>query len=181
MKTLQVFALCAVTVLGTALAGCSASTKSPDVSSDVRKSLDQAGLKDVSVSQDRSRGVITLGGHVAADADKSRAEAIAKPIAGNQVVANEISVLPAGSESSAKKIDSDLDKGIESNLDAALVPYSSSGKVKYSVNNGVAVLSGYVDSQSKRDQIGRVAAAVPNVQQVVNELEVKGQKATSNN
>ena len=46
------------------LVGCSTSTKSRDVSDSIRKSLDQAGLKDVTVSQDRDKGVVTLGGHV---------------------------------------------------------------------------------------------------------------------
>src|ERR1019366_4353004 len=63
----------AVVVAG-ALAGCSAaSTKSADVTAAVRTSLDQAGLKDVTVSQDRDKGVITLGGHVAMDNDKAQA------------------------------------------------------------------------------------------------------------
>ena len=76
------------------LVGCSGARQSPDVSDSIRKSLDQAGLKDVSVSQDRDKGVVTLGGHVAADADKSQAESIAKSIATGQVVANQISVMP---------------------------------------------------------------------------------------
>ena len=38
------------------LAGCSqTSAKSPEVSDNIRKSLDQAGLKDVSVNQDRDK------------------------------------------------------------------------------------------------------------------------------
>jgi osmotically-inducible protein OsmY len=36
-----------------------------------------------------------------------------------------------------------------------------------------------VNSQSKRDQAERVAAGVPNVKQVVNDLQVKNQKASS--
>ncbi len=55
--------------------------QSPDVSDSIRQSLDQAGLKDVSVSQDRDKGIVSLDGHVAADADKSQAETIAKSIA----------------------------------------------------------------------------------------------------
>ena len=49
-----------------------------------RKSLDQANLKEVSVSQDRDKGVVTLGGRVATDGDKSQAESLAKSIAGGQ-------------------------------------------------------------------------------------------------
>jgi hypothetical protein len=36
-----------------------------------------------------------------------------------------------------------------------------------------------VNSQAKRAQVEKVAAGVPNVQQVVNELQVKDQKASS--
>ncbi|MBK5295295.1 MAG: hypothetical protein JJE04_26910 [Acidobacteriia bacterium] len=35
----------------------------------IRSSLDQAGFKDVSVKQDRDKGVVTLGGHVPAGQD----------------------------------------------------------------------------------------------------------------
>src|ERR1039457_1083572 len=61
--------LLAVVVVGT-LAGCSTSRQAPDVSASIRTSLDQVGAKDVSLSQDREKGVVTLGGHVAADDDK---------------------------------------------------------------------------------------------------------------
>jgi osmotically-inducible protein OsmY len=161
-----------------ALAGCS-TTKAPDVSSNVRSALDQAGLKDVSESQDRDKAVITLGGHVSAEADKARAESIAKSVAGGQVVANQIEVLPPGNDSDAKAIDSDLDKGIEKNLDAALIQDGLQHDVDCKVKNGVVTLTGSVDSQTKRGQAERIAAGVPNVRQVVNELQVKNQRATT--
>ena len=63
------------------LTGCSSASKTPDVSSEIRKALDQAGFKDVSESQNRDKGVITLGGHVSADADKDQAERIARSFA----------------------------------------------------------------------------------------------------
>jgi hyperosmotically inducible periplasmic protein len=179
MKTLKrclsVFALLVITTL----VGCSTKTKSPDVSDSIRKSLDQAGLKDVDVSQDRDKGVVTLGGHVAADADKIQAESIAKSNAAGQVVANQIAVIPRGVESDAKTVNADLDKGIEKNLDAALVQNKLQKRVKYDVKNGVVTLTGEVNSQSKRAQAEKVASSVPNVQQVVNELQVKNQKASS--
>src|SRR5579864_2237519 len=100
MKTLKpCLSSLAVLLVGT-LVGCSTtSTKSADVSSQIRTSLDQAGFKDVSTSQDRDKGVVTLGGHVAAEGDKAQAENIARSIAGAQVVANQIAVIPPGVES----------------------------------------------------------------------------------
>jgi len=101
------------------LTGCSESTQSPDVVANIRKSLDEAGPKQVSVTQDRDKGVVTLGGQRTMDKDKARAESLAASIAGRQVVADQIAVVPVGAESDAKAINSDLDKGIEQNLDAA--------------------------------------------------------------
>jgi hyperosmotically inducible periplasmic protein len=182
MKTLTPYlSLLALLAVGT-LAGCSnESTKAADVSGSIRTSLDQAGLKDVSVTQDRDKSVVTLGGHVATDGDKGQAEAIARTMAGIQVVANQIAVLPPGDESDAKRMNSDLDKGIESNLHAALIQESLQDSVKYAVKNNVVTLTGDVDSQAKRARAQAVASTVPNVQQVVNELQVRGQKATSSN
>jgi len=179
MKTLKPYLLALVVVT---LAGCSAtSTKTADVSASIRTSLDQAGFKDVSSSQDRDKGVVTLGGHVAAEDDKAHAESIARSFAGNQVVSNQIAVIPPGAESDAKKMNSSLDKGIEGNLDAALIQDQLHDSVKYAVKNSVVTLSGSVDSQAKRTHAQELASTVPNVQQVVNELQVKGQKTTSSN
>src|ERR1035437_5948838 len=160
--------------------GCSATpTKTADVSDSIRTSLDKAGYKDVSVSQDRDKGVVTLGGHVAADGDKSQAKSIARSIAGAQVVSNQIAVIPPGAESDAKTVNSDLDKAIESNLDAALIKEKLHESVKYAVKNHVVTLTGEVGSQSKRARAEKVASAILHVQQVVNELQVKRQKASS--
>jgi len=163
-----------------ALVGCNATPqKSADVSDKLRTALDQADLKDVSVSQDRDKGIVTLGGHVASDAEKARAETTATSLAGAQVVANEIAVMPPGGEKDAKAVNSSLDKGIESNLDAALIQSKMHDTVKYAVKNGVVTLTGDVHSQSARVDAERVAARVPNVMQVVNDLQVKNQKASS--
>ena len=162
------------------LAGCSqTATKSPDVSDSIRKSLDQAGFKDVTVSQDRDKGIVTLSGQVASDNDKLQAESLAKSLAGAQVVANQIAVIPKGVEKEAKAVNSDLDQGIEKNLDAALIQNKMHDYVKYKVKSGVVTLTGEVNSQNKRDQAEQVATKVPNVKQVVNDLQVKNQKASS--
>ena len=179
MKTLKLcLPFLAVMLVGTQVGCSTTATKTPDVSGSIRTSLDQGGLKDVSVSQDRDKGVVTLGGHVAADIDKSQAESIVRSMAGTQVVSNQIAVIPPGIESEAKTMNSELDKAIAHNLDAVLIKEKLHESVKYAVKNHVVTLSGEVDSQSKRGRAQRAASAVPNVQQVVNELQVKGQKAT---
>ena len=179
MKTHKLsLTLLALLVVGT-LVGCSTSTKSPDVSDSIRKSLDQAGLKAVSVTQDRDKGVVTLSGNVAADADKAQAESIATSIATGQIVSNQIAVVPPGVESEAKTVNSDLDAGIEKNLDAALITNRLQKAVKFDVKNGVVTLTGEVNSKTQRARAEKVASSVPNVKQVVNELEIKNPKATS--
>jgi osmotically-inducible protein OsmY len=180
MKTLKLCLTLLMLLAVGSLVGCSGtSTKSPDVSDSIRRSLDEAGLKDVSVTQDRDKGVVTLGGRVATDGDRAQAESIAKSIATGQVVANQIAVIPPGLESDAKTVNSDLDKGIDNNLHAALIQNGLLKGVKYDVKNGVVTLTGEVNSQSKRAQVEQVASSVPNVRQVVNELQVKDQKASS--
>ncbi len=76
-------------------------------------------------------------------------------------------------------MNSDLDQGIEKNLDAALIQNKMHHNVKYSVKSGVVTLTGEVNSQDNRALAEKVAIGVPNVQQVVNNLQVKNQKATS--
>jgi hyperosmotically inducible protein len=141
--------------------------------------LTQAGLKDVSVSQDRDKGVVTLTGTTTSAADKAQAESIAQSVAGTQVISDQIAVRPLGGESIAKKVDSDLDAGIGKNFDAILLQHKLDSDVKYDVKNGVITLTGHVNSQVRRASVEHLAAGVPNVKQVVNELEVKDQKASS--
>lgn len=180
MRSLSLFCSIGTLLLLGNMAACSdAQTKSPGVANNIRSSLDQAGLKDVSVSQDRDKGVVTLTGTTVSEADKSQAESIARSFAGAQVVSDQIAVRPPGDESIAKTVDSDVDKGIEKNFDAVLVRHKLDSAVKYDVKNGVITLNGTVNSQSKRAWVEKLATEVPNVKQVVNELEVKGQKATS--
>ena len=162
------------------LAGCrTTGPKSSDVTDSLRKSLDQAGLKDVTITQDRDKGIVTLGGHVLADADKTQAELIAKGIAPGQVIADQIVVTPPGGESDARAVNADFDKAIEKNLDAALIQSKLHRTVKYAVKNGVVTLTGEVDFQTTRDQAEQIANSIPNVKQVVNDLQTRHQKATS--
>jgi len=84
------------------------------------------------------------------DGDKAQAEAIAKSIAGGQVVSDQIAVVAGRRERCPKPSISDPDKGIELNLDAAPIADNLHDGVKYAVKNHVVTLTGVVDSQSKR-------------------------------
>lgn len=163
------------------LAGCSSTPKAPAVAENIRKSLDQAGLKQVSVTQDRDNGVVTLGGHVATDAEKATASQIAQSLAANQVVANQLAVLPLKDSGPIKAMNTDLDEGIDKNLDAALISKGYKTGIHHTVKNEVVTLSGTVDTERQRAQINTIAESIPNTQQVVNEIQTRHQKATSNN
>src|SRR5271156_6887783 len=90
--TVAALTLFSAAIVMSACSGTAA--KSPDVTGSIRTSLEQSGLKDVSVSEDRDQGVVTLGGHVTNAADKAEAESVAKSLAGSQDVANQIAVIP---------------------------------------------------------------------------------------
>ena len=180
MKTTKLLVISLTLFAIGTVVGCSRfSSKSPDVSGNIRKGLDQAGLKEVSVRQDLDKGIVTLGGQVASGDQKAQAESLAKSFAGTQVVADQIVVTPAGSEREAKAMNSDLDQGIEKNLDAALIQNKMHHNVNYSVKSGVVTLDGEVNSREMRALAEKLATGVPNVQQVVNNLQIKNQKATS--
>lgn len=171
--------VCGVALAAGMMIGCSGSrAKSPDVADNIRRSLDQSGLGKVSVSQDRDKGVVTLGGEVPSDNDKGQAGAIAQSIATGEVVSNQISVEPPN-DGDAKKVNSDVDEGIEKNLDAALVQNKLKHDVSYDVKNGVVTLTGTVHSDRRRTDAERIARNVPNVTQVVDEIQVKDQRATT--
>ena len=168
----------AMALLG--FAGCGQQqAKAPDVKDSVKQNLEQAGLRDVKVDQDRDKGVVTLTGTVTTDADKSQAESVARAAASGQVISNQIAVRPPGEESIAKDVQSDMDKAIDKNVSAVLTKHKWDRDIRYDVKQGVVTLKGKVNSQSQRAMVEKVVAATPNVTQVVNELEVKNQKATS--
>jgi hypothetical protein len=140
----------------------------------VTTALAQADLKDVSVNEDADKNTVTLGGTLHSNEAKQHAEDVAKANAGSRVVVNEISVQPVGMESEAKSIASNLDDGIESNYKAALVSKGLDKQhIRFDAKNGVLTLKGNVKTTGQRKEAELLAQAVPNVQQVLNEIDVK--------
>src|ERR1700733_1346141 len=87
----------------------------------VEKALEQADLKDVTVAEDKDKNTITLGGKLHSDNAKQQAGQVAEAAAPGRIVANEISIEPVGVADDAKKIESNIDDGIESNYKAVLI------------------------------------------------------------
>jgi hyperosmotically inducible periplasmic protein len=165
------FAMMALMIAGVA---CSSRTNTANYKDTVRNALDQAELKAVTVDEDADKNTITLGGKLHSEDAKQQAGQVAQSAAGNRIIANEISVEPVGAESEARKIESNVDDAIEKNYKAALI---SKGLDKESINfdskNGVLTLKGKVKSMQQRQLAEQVASNVPEVGQVVNEIEVR--------
>ncbi len=140
----------------------------------VKTALEQADLKDVDVSEDKDRNTITLSGKLHSDDAKQKATEVAKANAGERIVVNEVTVEPVGQESQAKNIASNVDDGIENNYKAALVSKGLDKQhIRFNAKNGVITLKGSVKTPTQRKEAEQIAQSVPNVQQVVNEIDVK--------
>jgi len=161
-----------------AVAGCHNQAAHPDEKSAVTASLNSSNLSSVSVSQDRDKGVITLSGDVSSGDQKSQAENLAKQAAPDYTIADEIGVRPAGDESQAGAVSSNLDNAIEDNFKASIKANKNLDEqsIHFKAKNGTLVLKGSVKTVQQKREAGDLAKQVPNVQQVVNELEVKPKK-----
>lgn len=164
-----IFALLGVLTIGVACNRSIASYKQ-----NVKTALEQADLKDVTVSEDADKNTITLGGKVHSEDAKTKAASVAQANAGSRIIANEISVEPVGNEGDARKIESNVDDGIENNFKAELISKGlDKQRIRYAAKNGVLTLKGSVKNTNQRQQAQEIAKNTPNVQQVVNELQVQ--------
>jgi hyperosmotically inducible protein len=168
---------------GLVIAGCQHQPAHADEKSAVTNSLSSNNLSTVSVSQDRDKGVMTLTGDVTSGDQKAQAENLAKQAAPDYTIADEIGVRPVGDQSQAKAVDSNLDSGIEDNFKAEIKAHKAldDQSIHAKAKNGTLVLTGSVKTSDQKREAGSLAKKVPNVQQVVNELEVKPDKHSAAN
>ena len=157
------------------LAGCK--TIHPDEKSAVTSALSTNNLSAVSVSQDRDKGVMTLSGNVDSQDLKNQAESLSKQAAPDYTIADEIGVRPPG-DNQAGSAASNRDSAIEDNFKAEIKENKALNdqSIHASAKNGTLVLTGSVKTVAQKREAEKIAKAVPNVQQVVNELEVKPNK-----
>lgn len=163
---------------GLLIAGCNNNPKYPDSKDAVNNSLTQNNLGAIHVAQDQDKGVITLTGTVPSDDQKNQAESVAKQAAPNYTIADEIAVVPPNNASATKAANSDTDDAIEDSIKAELKKHHNLDDQSISVKskNGAVILSGSVKTAAQKREAGNLAKHVPNVQQVVNEIEVKPRK-----
>lgn len=159
------------------VAGCHQNAAHPDEKDAVSNSLNSNQLSNVSVSQDRDKGVMTLTGNVDSADKKGQAETLAKQAAPDYTVANEIGVRPP-EVANAGAVASDLDKGIEDNFKAAIKAHKAldDQSIRVDAKNGTLELKGSVKTEAQKKEAEALAKKTPNVQQVVNEIEVNPKK-----
>jgi osmotically-inducible protein OsmY len=140
----------------------------------VKKALEQADLTDVTVTEDKDKNTITLGGKVHSENAQQQAGQVAQTAAGNRVIANEILVETVGQETESKKIQSNLDSGIEKNFKAAIQAKGLDKQhIRADAKNGVLILKGSVKNPQQKQEAQQIAQTIPNVGQVLNQLEVQ--------
>jgi len=153
---------------------CSQRQNSVSYRDSVKNALEQADFKSVTVDEDGNKNTITLGGRLHSEDAKLQAAQLAQASAGNRIIVNQISVEPVGNASEARKIEANVDDGIENNYKAALAARGLDKEhIRFDAKNGVLTLKGSVMTAEHRKQAEQVADNVPNVAQVVNELQVK--------
>ena len=172
MRSVRLMMALSVLAIFVAL-GCSHRSSNPPLKDNVKKALQQADLQNVTVDENRGKNLITLGGTVHSADAKARAMDVAKSAAPSRVIANQISVQPVDQESAARKISGDVDSAIEKEYQAVLIANHLDKGIHYRAKNGVLTLTGKVDTPDDRQTAQQLASSVPNVQQVINELQVK--------
>ena len=164
--------------------GCSQHrANTPSEKKAVVDALKTAGYDKINVDEDRDKGVITLKGDIATQADKEKAEAVARQTASNSVIANEL-LVTNDDKSTAKEVAGDNDDAIKARFKEWVVAnHMKNQHVSGDVKNGVLTLTGDVDTEAKRTAFEKQTAKIEGVTEVVNKLEVKTpkhSKATAN-
>jgi hyperosmotically inducible protein len=162
-------------------AGCSQHrANTPSEKKAVVDALKNAGYDKINVDEDRDKGVITLKGDIASQADKEKAEGVARQTANNSVIANELLVTGAD-KGEAKEVSKDNDDAIKARFKEWVAANRMKNQhVSADVKNGVLTLTGDVDTEAQRTAFEKQTAKIEGVTEVVNKLEVKANKNRKN-
>jgi hyperosmotically inducible protein len=131
------------------------------------------GVHTSDLNVDTVNGVVTLHGKVGLEAEKAKAEQVARGIDGVKQVKNLLQVVPGGArrdnvDAADTKIKDDIQSAFKANRRIA-----DSGISVASVNKGVVLLSGKTKSIEAHLEAVQVANAVRGVKHVSTEVQVE--------
>jgi hyperosmotically inducible protein len=164
------------------LSGCGHSH--PNDRMAVYDSLNKNDLRSVNVTQDQDSGTMTLTGIVGSSDRKQKAEQLAKQAAPDYSIVDRIQVANTGLQKAVQAAQRDvkIDHSIEDHYKATLRHHSALSHVSYSAYNQTLTLKGKVKTYKDREEAEDLAKKVPNVEKVVNEIELEnGNKPSSSN
>jgi hyperosmotically inducible protein len=130
---------------------------------------DGVSTRDLNV--DTVNGVVTLHGKVATQAEKAKAEDVARRIEGAKEIKNLLQIVPSAQRAVIERSDDAIKKSVEAAFKANRRVNPSGIKVA-SVNRGVVLLSGKTKSYEAHLESVEVANAVRGVRHVSTEVEV---------
>jgi len=159
--------------LALALAGAASAAQPPDawVTTKVKMSLlTTEGVSATSVKVDTVDGRVTLYGSVPTEAEKARAEQVAKQIEGATQVRNLLQVVAPKNEAKTAASDEQVEKSVKASLTAERALADSSISVK-SVDKGVVLLSGKARTLSDAYRAVDLTANVAGVRRVASEIQ----------
>jgi hyperosmotically inducible periplasmic protein len=130
---------------------------------------DGVSTKDLNV--DTVKGVVTLHGKVATEAEKTKAGEVARKVDGVKDVKNLLQVVPEAKRDVVERADDEIKKSVEDAFKANKRVNDSGIKVA-SVNKGVVLLSGKTKSVATQLEAIQVADAVKGVRRVSSEVQL---------
>jgi osmotically-inducible protein OsmY len=130
------------------------------------------GVSTSDLNVDTVNGVVTLHGKVATEAEKAKAEQVARSHEGVKEVKNLLQVVPESQRTVVERSDDSIKDAVESAFKANRRVNDSGIKVA-SVNKGVVLLSGKTKSMAAHLESVEVAGAVRGVRRVSTEVQVE--------
>jgi hyperosmotically inducible protein len=177
MTTTKRFAASMACVASIALGGAAQSARAadaPDAWITMKTKIALMTTDNVTTSDlnvDTVHGIVTLHGKVPIEAEKVKAERVARGIDGVKEVKNLLQVVPAARRTVVEAADNTIKEGVEAAFKANRRVADSGIKVA-SVNKGVVLLSGKTSSLQAHLEAIQVADAVKGVKQVSTEVRV---------
>lgn len=134
--------------------------------------VDDKAIKSTDISVETEKGVVTLSGFVATQAQAEQAVKVAGQVEGVKSVSDKLHVKDEATQSVKSYAD---DTATTSELKAKLLADDivPSRNVKVETTDGVVQLSGEVKTQAQSDRAESIAKAIDGVKSVKNDLAVK--------